>query len=331
MVEYANLNSLLRRLSIVQLEMKGLLHGKSLKERVQTMSQPIHDIVEDRMAASNTNPSKDVWLLDKGHGFKHQEEYSTEKYKHMQSSFKGCQMQDQHRARPQKNNEGETSGDQEAYQEAEIAATDCKERKKIVQLWRDYNCGLHLRRIIDSSRRGVACRMLEELQSRLTHHMQQYIGAVAKGLIGEEKAHYLRFFKHEGPFRSKPLREGTYAELLNFVGNHVKPAKDVLKALQIAEEELEEEAGREGYNPSSIGDIRAQMRAFLLVSNKHLGTHLPLQDDDDQEDITRDLLLDLSQAADQEKLGLLQPAHKLVKLACFFALKRIDSSFQAWN
>ncbi|KAI5082569.1 hypothetical protein GOP47_0002312 [Adiantum capillus-veneris] len=366
MMEYANLNVLLRRLSILQLEMKGLLNGKSLRERVQMMGQKLDDDIH-LSSLKATTPCKDVWPMESSklpancahhmvaHGqtcaHPHVQHVSTlpvETHKWLQAppfrkkekqepSFY-CRKHDASRPRrfleePQQHLNMEELIKSKATDpcDALVADLDWKEKKQMVQLWRDYNCDLHLRRIIDGSRKEAACRILERVvHAQLTYYMLQYIGAVAKGLMGDEKTHYLSFFKREGPFKNKPLNEGTYCELLSFVDKEANPAKDVTKALEVSEEGLEEEGGRGGYDPNAIGDIRAQMRVLVSVvanSSSPCPNSVPVaQVDDDDTLFTRAFLYDLMKAVDQGKLGALQHAHGLIKLACFLALKRVESS-----
>ncbi|MCO5606832.1 hypothetical protein L7F22_061023 [Adiantum nelumboides] len=365
-MEYANLNVLLRRLSILQLEMQGLLNGKSLRERVQMMGQKLDDDIH--LSSLKTTPCKDVWLSENKPSAKcvhhlqpcaHSQTYAhphvqpwaqhvhtlpaeTHKWqpppflkKEKEESSLYCKKHEGSPTRrvleePQQHVTEEVKG-KAGPCDAFVPDSDWNENKQMVQLWRDYNCDLHLRRIIDGSRKEVACRILERVvHSQLTYYMLQYIGAVAKGLMGDEKTHYLSFFKREGPFKNKPLNEGTYCELLSFVDKQANPAKDVSKALEVSEEGLEEEGGRGGYDPNAIGDIRAQMRVFLFAvanSSSPNSSSVPAsQVDEDDMLFTRAFLLDLMRAADQGKLGALQQAHQLIKLACFLALKRVEST-----
>lgn len=351
-MEYANLNALLRRLSILQLEMKGLLNGKSLKERVQMIGQKLDD--DTHFSSSKASPCKDVWLTENKHAdcvhakcshhvqqcAHHVQAHPKEVRKwdipqfHKKEEPFFCRNEENSPVRLLETQDEATVGQKndKASCDAIVPDSDWKEKKQIVQLWRDYNCDLHLRRIIDGSRKEAACRILEKVvHGQLTYYMLQYIAAVAKGLLGDEKTHYLSFFKREGPFRNKPLNEGTYCELLCFVDKQANPARDVMKALEVSEEGLEEEGGRGGYDPNGIGDIRAQMRTFISVvaaASSPSSTNMASisQADDDEALFTRDFLQDLIRAADQGKLGALQHAHKLIKLACFLALKRVESS-----
>ncbi|KAH7416000.1 hypothetical protein KP509_14G070600 [Ceratopteris richardii] len=359
MLEYANLNVLLRRLSILQLEMKGLLNGKSLKERVQNI-----DNDDPHLRSSKANPFKDVphhsaskpyseKCLNHSQFSAHQRQYClhraqprVEKYKWQPSFF---QRKDLGRSlSPYRKKEdspaesfteelslhsAEHDGKQGSRDGSEDDSSEWKEKKKIFQLWRDYNCDLHLKRIIDGSRKEAACRLVERIiHSKLTYYMLQYIGSVAKGLIGDDKTYYLSFFKTDGLFKHKPLNEGTYCELLSFVDKQAHPAKDLIKALEVSEEGMEEELNRGSYNANAYGDIRAQMRVFISVvtnvSTPH-ANHVSVSQaltDDDQNFFSKDLLQDLLKAADGGKLGGLQNAYKLVKLACYMALKRVESS-----
>ncbi|KAH7420324.1 hypothetical protein KP509_13G002100 [Ceratopteris richardii] len=363
-LEYANLNVLLRRLSVLQLEMKGLLSGRSLKERVQMIGQKLDDAVHvpssksnsrsdclkppaekkpstiqssyhSQQAAQSSQPC--VHQVNAHHIEKHRWQSPIVQRKEREEQSLVCRKQEiSPRRRLMEELEHNTKEECKDNQgPCEITVHDdpeWKEKKKIIQLWRDYNCDLHLRRIIDGSRKEAACRIIERvIHAQLTYYMLQYIGAVAKGLMGDDKTHYLGFFKKEGPFRNKPLNEGTYCELLGFVDKQPHPAKDVIKALEVSEEGLEEEGGRGGYDPHAMGDIRAQMRVFMSISSNLSASSANCvsvsQADEDKSIFTRDLLQDLTKAADEGKLGALQQAHGLVKLACFLALKRVESFF----
>ncbi|MCO5576333.1 hypothetical protein L7F22_030142 [Adiantum nelumboides] len=179
--------------------------------------------------------------------------------------------------------------------------------------------------VILPARQTVAFEMLEFTHGRLTAYMWAHLCERVKSIQTEEGiGEYLRIFRGiEGKsvFGTKPLSDGTYADLLDFSLKMTEEKEtEVEVTLEAAERRLVVEAYKVGF--SDINNMRMQMLVYLQFHRqfKSATAH--------QRDFTSgfmntsiwqtDVISHTLRAAQLGQLGALQPASQLIQLACFF-------------